>query len=470
MIEKQKIIRSVSSMALCSGITAVLSIVQLSIVARFLTPEDYGIFAIPSIIVGAGGAFLAGVPLAMIQRNDFTAVQAASMQKWLYLIAAGFMLILPIVGFGVDRLSEFQGVFALTVVMAATLLITATGLLHQVWLRRELRMEIIAMANVVGAFVSVLTAIFLAWQGFGCWALVWATVVRVLVVMIMTRLSSDLELAERSTFVDARPLLGFGLSRGTDQVLSQFTSKLDQIVIGSVMGASTLGMYTVASNVARRPSDLLSPVLGSVLFPLYARMKESHEINEAYDVSHRFLSVIMLSVASLVSLFAEEIVHVLLGQKWMEAAPILAIVAFLFAFQMMEVPSKQVANAAGFSNRLLLWNLFSSVFLALVLFTTASLYPDLLILALILVVGRVVLYLLSFYVLTRRVVGGVWSLTCKVLALSIFPACLLITLIQAFEFTFGGKLILGLCFLILLSLLNLKLILKLYSNILFKSD
>lgn len=471
MIDKKKIIKSVSSMGLCSGITTVLSIVQLSIVARFLTPEDYGIFAIPIIIVGVGGAFLAGVPLAIIQRDNFTAIQAASMQKWLYLIAAGFMLILPIVALGIAHYSGLQGVFALTLVLAITLIITATGLLHQVWLRRELRMEKIAMANVISAFLSALIAIALAWQGFGCWALVWATIVRALVDMIIIRMGSDLVSAERSTFVDAKPLLGFGFSRGTDQVLGQFTSKLDQIVIGSVMGTSTLGMYTVASNVARRPSDLLNPVLGSVLFPLYARMKESHVImQEAYDVTHRVFSLIMLSVASLVSLFAEEIVHLLLGQNWLEVAPILAIIAFLFAFQMMEVPSKQVANSAGFSNRLLLWNLLSSLFLGSVLFITASLYADLSIIAFILVVGRVLLYLLSFYVLPHRAVTGASRLICKLFLLSVLPACLLSVLTQVFEFSLAGKIGLALLFLILLLLLNLKLIWKLYSKILVKND
>ena len=127
MIDKKKLISSVSSMGLYSGISVVLSIVQISIVTRFLTPEDYGIFAIPAIIVGAGDAFLAGVPLAIIKRDNFTYVQAASMQKWLYLIAASLMLILPIIALGVDLGTHFEEVFTLTLVMVCTLVITAAG-------------------------------------------------------------------------------------------------------------------------------------------------------------------------------------------------------------------------------------------------------------------------------------------------------------------------------------------------------
>jgi lipopolysaccharide exporter len=470
MIDKRKIVKSVSSMGVCTGITAVLSVVQVSIVTRFLTPEDYGIFAIPAIIVGAGDAFLAGVPLAIIQRDNFTYVQAASMQKWLYLIAASLMLILSIIALGVDFGTQFEEVFILTLVMVCTLVIAAAGLLHQVWLRRELRMENIAVAKVIGAFASVLTAIVLSWKGLGCWALVWAMVVRVSVEMIVIRAGSDLKLAERSTFRDALPLLGFGLSRGTDQVLGQFTSKLDQVVVGSVMGAPALGMYTVASNLARRPNDLLNPVLGGVLFPLYAKMKESGEMQEAYDVSHRVLSLIMLSVASLVSLFASEVVFMLLGIKWIEVTPILAAIVFLFAFQMMELPTKQVANASGSSNRLLFWNLFSSLFLGGVLFTTASLYPDLLVISVVLVIGRFALYLLSFHALAHRSVRYIWPIIGKVLLLSVMPACCLSAIIQLFEWELLGKLSLALCFLILLSILNFKLIRKLYSNIRDNSD
>lgn len=457
-------------MGLCTGISMVLSLAQLSIVARFLTPEDYGFFAIPAIILGAGQAFLAGVPLAIIQRDNFTDVQAASMQKWLYLIAASLMMILTIMALVVDLGTQFDEAFITTLVMLCTLVITAAGLLHQVWLRRELRMENIAIAKAIGAFASVLTAIVLAWQGFGYWALIWAMVVRVSLEMMMVRALSDLKLAERSTFRDARPLLGFGLSRGTDQILEQVTSKLDQVVIGGVMGASTLGMYTLTTNLARRPYELLNPVLGGVLFPMYARMKESGEMQEAYDVSHRVVSLIMLSVASLVSLFASEVVFILLGPKWIEVPPILVALVFLFAFQMMELPSKQVANASGYSNRLLFWNLFSSFFLGGVLFTTASFCPNLLIISMVLVIVRFTLYVLSFYALSNQLVRCVWPIIGKVLLLSVLPACGFCAMIQLFEWVLFGKLILALCFLILLSILNFKLISKLYSHIWVRSE
>ena len=117
-----------------------------------------------------------------------------------------------------------------------------------------------------------------------------------------------------------------------------------------------------------------------------------------------------------------------------------------------------MANAAGFSNRLLCWNLFASLFLAIVLFSFASFYSDLSIVALVLVVGRFVLYLFSFYVLPRQIVEGAWRSMSKVLIFSIMPACLLVALLQVLDLTLGGKFISGVIFLMLLLLLNLKLV------------
>lgn len=466
MVDKKKVIKSVSSMGMCSGITAALSILQLTIVARFLTPEDYGVFAIPNIIVGTGSAFLAGVPLALIQRSVVTEQQVAAMQKSLYLIALLLSGVLPAFAFIVSSFSGVWDIFVLTLGLSVTLLITALGLLHQVWIRRELQMEKIALANVMGVAVGVMTAIYFAWQGFGCWALVFAAVSRELVVLMLIRQSSILEIPRQSNLAEVKPLLGFGLSRGTDQVLGQFTSKLDQLAVGAAMGAASLGIYTVASNVARRPSDLLRPVLGSVLFPLYAKLKSSHEVYAACEMSLGILSFVMLAVASLVALFSSEIVYILLGQSWAEVSPVLGAISYSFAFQMMEVPAKQVVNAAGLSNRLLLWNVFTAVVVALILMVVASNYPNLTIVALAMVFAKLVLYLISFYVLLSKAAVRAWGLMLRSLFCGIMPSSVFIAVVKHMNLSIGGKCVAGVTFCVLLLLLNLKLAKQVYSKIL----
>ena len=402
MINKKKIIRSVSSMGLCSVVSAVLSIFQLSIVARFLTPEDYGVFAIANIIVGAGGAFLAGVPLAIIQRDSFTEAEASSMQNWVYLVAVGLVLITVCIGGAFELINGSQDFFFLVTLLAAIFLITSLGQMHQVWLRRDLQMDRIAVANVVGAAVSVITAVVLAWFGAGYWAIGYAAVVRAIVTMTMVRTRSGWTILPSSSLVDARPLLKFGLSRGLDQTLGQFTSKVDQIAIGAFLGSSSLGLYNVASNVARRPFDLIQPILSSVMFPIYARLKsDKGVIQEAFDGSVQLIAIIMGTIALGVCMLSSEIIWLLLGPKWESLTTILSIIPFYFALLLMGVPMRQIAQASGHSKRLLLWNLFSSLVVVGIIVPGVMFRGELYFVSMLLCVAQFILYIISFFVLLR---------------------------------------------------------------------
>jgi O-antigen/teichoic acid export membrane protein len=210
-------------------------------------------------------------------------------------------------------------------------------------------------------------------------------------------------------------------------MIGQFTSKLDQVAIGSFLGQSSLGLYNVSSNVARRPVDLIRPVLGSVMFPVYARLRSnSGQIQKAYDDSVQLLAIVMLSIAFCVSLMAPEIVNILLGSKWNAAIPILTVIPFYFSLILMETPSRQMAQAAGFSGRLLFWNLLSGVLIFSLIVAGVYLTSGLRVIAVLLVLSRLVLYALSFVFLVRSS-GVLWWLSLRSTVLRVvlpFALCL----------------------------------------------
>lgn len=421
-MDKKKVIRSASSMGLSSVLLAVLAIAQLSIVARFLTPEDYGLFAIAMIIVGAAGAFLEGVPLALIQRDEVSSLELSSMQKWLYLIVAGLMVLSVVVGWTVEWFWGVNDLCILTFVVVISLAMNSSCLIHRVWLRRELRMEKIAIANVYGAFFSAITAIYFAMEGAGYWALAYAAIVRELVVMLVLRYSSGLCMFPRAAWTEARPLLGFGLSRGLDQLLGQFTAKFDQVAIGAFMGQANLGVYNVASNIARRPFALIQPVIGSVLFPVYARLrKEPQKMQRAFDDSVQLLAIVMLSISFAVCVFSSEIVFLILGEKWQSSVSILSIIPFYFAFNLMETPMRQAAQAAGLTSRLLAWNLLSGLLVLAVVLIVMFFGPDLAQVAGALVFARMALYVVGFFFLIPREEIRVIGCLVRVVGLVIIP-------------------------------------------------
>tara|TARA_B110001469_G_C9646569_1_gene327060 strand:- start:3401 stop:4846 length:1446 start_codon:yes stop_codon:yes gene_type:complete len=386
------------SVGLGSGMTAVISIIQTAVVARNLAPEDYGLFAIPLMIMGPLGVFLGGVPLAIIQQDDVSGAQLGGMQKWLYLIGMSFYLLLLLIAAFVSAQMGEWAILHLSILIGVGLLLSAMSLVHGVWLRRELRMEIQAKAEVKGNLCGMFTAMLLAVLGAGYWALAYAYVMRSLVTTYFLRRECEFRSPASGTLRQAKSMLPFGFLRAADMSLGLFTSRLDQIVVASFLGPSILGIYSVSLNLVRRPFDLVFPMLGRVLFPVYARLKgDAKMMQTAFDLSVFSFALIMLSISTLVAMYSKELVYLLLGKQWTGAIPLLPILVFYIAFMLMEAPVKQVAQALGKGKLLLYFNIVSSAFIGFVLFIVMGVLKlQLFWFCIILVALRYLFYCLAF--------------------------------------------------------------------------
>ena len=398
MIDKKKIIKSVSSMGVCTGITAVLSVVQLSIVARFLTPSDYGFIVIPSVIIGALGVFLMAIPLGLIQREQLSDDQVGSMHQYTMYIGCVLFALVLLAGGALYRIYGERELLYVLLALGVQLLVLSLEITPRMLFRRDMRMEYIATAKVLSAVIGCVVAVVIAYCGGGYWALVYAALARTILSAIYIRVKSDHDLIPGIAGVRAaRGMLGFGVSRGIDQVLVQFTGKIDQIVISGMMGQAAVGLYNVSSNVARRPIDLIQPVMASVMFPLYARLRlDRAKFSAFFSDTVAVISLVIMSVATCVSMLAPEVVGLLLGARWQSAVPIVTVIPFYFAFILIGVPCSEVAIASAKTTRMIVWSILNAGLLGLVLLLVVNFVDGLLPVVIAAVALRLILLLGAF--------------------------------------------------------------------------
>lgn len=435
MIDRNRIFRSVSSMAVCSAVTAVVSMVQLSVLARFLTPRDYGLIAMPSILVSAFSVFLISIPLALIQREDITEEEISSMHQYvMYAGMFGYLLLLLVCG-GMLFFIESTELVYVILALGLQLLITSLSITHQVLLRRDMLMEHVATAQITAVFVGCVVAVVSALMGAGYWTLVLATLARTVSSSIYIRRKSRRSTKQKEAYNKsaARGILGFGVSRGIDQILAQFTSKIDQMIIFGAMGQAAVGLYNVSSNIARRPTDLIQPIMGSVMFPMYSRLRLNRErFGAAFSDTVLLVALLIVGVASGISLLAPEVVALLLGDLWESAIPILAIIPFYFAFILIGVPCNEAAVANAKTKRLIVWNLLCAGVLSTAIGLAVYFYGSLFSVVLTAVVVRGVFLLVSFPYMLRGA-GFVWLDPMLQLCLRVFgPLALFYLLLHAY--------------------------------------
>lgn len=305
-----------------AGARAVLKMIVLAVLARLLTPQDFGIVAAASLVVRFSDIFSQlGVGQALIQRKELetrhidTAFTASVVSG--VALAGLIWAIAPL-------LSDFFRMEALTrVVRGLSLLFPISGasVVAQCMLQRRLRFRAIAKADIASYAVGYCAlGVALAWAGFGLWALVGALIGQSLLksTLLLTMKSQAARFRfERQAW---RELLYYGGGHTAARVSNYFALQGDYLVVGRWLGAAALGLYGRAYDLMALPATLLGNLLDSVLFPTMARLQDDPDrLATAYRRGIALTALAVLPLSGVIIVLAPELIAVFLGPQWRAA-------------------------------------------------------------------------------------------------------------------------------------------------------
>ena len=329
---------------------SLLSLLALVVLARLLTPVDYGLLGIAWIFIVLGARFgQAVVGPALVQREDLTsrhiqvgftlslAVGAA--------LAAAVWLLAPVIAAFFNEPALLQVVQ----VLALIFLINGVSVVPVSLLRRQLDFKRLSLADVLAYLVGYgCTAVALASQGFGVWSLVWGEIMHKVVYALAVIGSSGPALRPRWSQQEAADLLSRGVGFSLARVFEFIARMGGHFVIGRWLGAAALGYYTRADRLILLPRNYVSQNLFQVLFPAMARRQQGTErLATVYRHGLEALALVAVPVGALVFAAAPEIVAVILGAQWEPVTLLLRILAFAILFQVCDVLNLAVAGAVG---------------------------------------------------------------------------------------------------------------------------
>lgn len=422
-------------MSISSVVSALISILQIYILARLLTPTDFGVVVIPQVILEVSMAFLTAIPLGIIRQEQYSQKELVGIQTWVHLIALLFFLGLATIALVQFFNSGSWDVFLL-MVFGLNLVVASFSLVHRTIIRRELNMKILAIAELAGKLTSFVVTVTLAYMGLQYWSIAFGVLAGSLIRVAYVRRKSGAKISGFGSLNAVPALLRFGCWRGVDQLISKFTARVDRILIGVLLGGLSVGSYVVGSNLVGRPSSFINPMIGGIMYPVFSRIsKSSMELYRAFNASSRILSVCSLLIALMFALFADEIGMLLLGPQWVDVFPVLGALGYLFAFMSMEMPCRQVTMAYGDVKRLLFWNVLSALLMSvaflLAYYFNATLTQFVYAGALV----RLVLYITSFPMFAVAYVPGAWSVLVGTILRAILPVvgCSVLVSIYAVE-------------------------------------
>ncbi|HUP91353.1 MAG TPA: lipopolysaccharide biosynthesis protein [Solimonas sp.] len=329
----------------------------LLVLARLLAPADFGVLAMVTSAIGIAELFRdLGLSQATVRVATITRTQVNTL-FWINVafgaLTTGLCLLAaPHLG----RLLSDPRVGAVASAMSFTFLVNALAAQHLALLRRNLRFGEIAGIGLVAAVAGSVVALALAALGAAYWALVAAVIVTGALTAIGAWRASGWRPSAPAYDPTVRPMISFGGYLVGFGFLSYLAQNVHIVLIGRLFGAGAAGMYVRASTLLSQPLSYALDPLRMIVPPTLSRLQEHpQELREHYL---SMLAPLMLAVAPFslwLALLAQDVVRVLLGAQWHDAAGVLALLALGAVPQVMSNTSGWLFLARGDSRGMMNW-------------------------------------------------------------------------------------------------------------------
>lgn len=336
-------------MSISSGVQALLHLLVLLILARLLTPADFGVVAAALIVVGFSLIFSQlGVGPALVQRPVLEEQHIRTGFTLSLLFGTIFTGFIWILAPGIALFFHMETLTSVVRVMSFVFLFQAVATVGESLLQRELRFRSLAIIEMLALGGFGLVGITLALLEFGVWALIAAHLVQALlkaVLLLGVQSHSKRPLLDKNA---ARDLLVFGGGFTIARVGNYLSGEADNLVVGRFLGAEALGLYSRAYYLMSVPASLFGQVLDRVLFPAMAKVQhDGRRLGLAFRRGVAATALIMLPLSVALLLLAPELIQVVLGLKWVEAILPFQILVAGMLFRASYKMSDSLARATG---------------------------------------------------------------------------------------------------------------------------
>jgi PST family polysaccharide transporter len=343
------------------GLKFLITLVATSVMARLLTPQDYGLIGMVAFVTGFVAMYKdLGLSVATIQKSEISSKQIST----LFWVNVALSLAITLLTIGIAPLVSWfyrePRLTWITIFTSCGFFISGIAVQHEALLRRQMRYLSMAAIGLVSAVVGYVIGIYMAWRGFSYWALVGS---QLAVVSCGTLLTLTLcrwmpSLPTRDTGV--RSMIKFGGHLTGFTTMNYFSRNLDNLLVGRFAGAQQLGLYSRAYQLMGLPIDQINEPITSVAMPALSRLTDSPEAyRRAYLRMLEKIALITMPTVVLMIATSDWIIRIVLGSQWVGAVRIFTLLGVSALFQPIANTTGWLLVSQGRGSHMLQWGLIS---------------------------------------------------------------------------------------------------------------
>ena len=322
------------------------------VLARLLSPDDYGLLGLVGIVTVLCTALVnGGFTTALIRKkdatdDDYNTVFICNLGMSLLLYVVVFLCAPLIAGF-----FEREELTPLVRVSSLGLIIGALGMVQQTRLTKRIDFKTQTKITIAATAVSGILGIGMALTGFGVWALVAQQLISQIISTILLYIYNRWLPCLRFSIESFHELFGFGWKMMVSILLDAVWKELNQVVVGKFYNPATLGQYTRAKHYAQLFSQNLTAVMERVTYPVLSSIQDDKE--RMVSVYRRMIRTSMfITTVAMFTLGAvsEPLIYCMIGPKWHEASTYLPLICITYSLYPLHAINLNMLQVQGRSD------------------------------------------------------------------------------------------------------------------------
>lgn len=339
-----------------------LTFVGTMVLARLLSPEDYGLIGIISVFIAVADVLVSGgLGGAVVKKTDAKEIDFSTLTTYnigvsvlLYLL---FFLLAPVIArfYSEPILESLIRLYALVV------LIHALSIAPHVKLMKQLRFKTLSIMNLVGGVVSLLFAVLLAHKGYGVYSLVGQYVMHALLVSVLYWVVSKYKIRIAFSKSSFKEQFSFGMYTTLASMLKSLSENIVGNIIAKSASITQTGYYTQSNRLVHVPQNFFYSVVDSTLFPVLSQMENKQQFSKKIKTLNEKTNVAIFFAFGGAVVCCKELVYILLGEKWMAAEWSLTVLLYAATFICLGNFGRNTLKCLGYTRKILVTEVYAFI-------------------------------------------------------------------------------------------------------------
>lgn len=375
-----------------------------AILARLLTPAEYGIVAVVTVFITFFSLLSElGIGSAIIQKKEILEQDKSILLNVTIILGILLGLIFYYFSYFIANFYKNNIYISIGKLLSLLILLNTMLIVPQNILRREKRFKELGLIQIIAVFTSGIVAIYLAYNGWSYYSIIIQSIIAAFFQNIFSFYKTKINLIFKLNLNILKEIWKYSLYQFLFNFINYFSRNLDNILIGRYIGNSALGYYDKAYRLMLYPIGILTGTISSAIHPVLAKYQDDYDIIfSSYMKIVKMLSIIGFPLSVYLYFSSYEIINILYGSGWNETVPIFKILSLSVFIQLILSSSGSIFQATGKTNYLFYSGLLSAIVMVLAI-TLGILSKDLEKIAYFLVIAFFINFIQAYYLMMKKV-------------------------------------------------------------------